>query len=289
MAGTLPEAPPTLEVCKASARLTQPLWRCGADDATLDGRTARARDAARASWYDASVITFDPPLVEGRLVRRYKRFLADVQIGRDTVVAHCPNPGSMRTCADEGGRVWLLRKPATKLGWSWELAEIGGRGGALVSVNTARGNQLVAGALATGAIAELRGYDTIEREVATGDSRLDFHLARGSRNRDRAWVEVKTATMDGGAGAAAFPDAVTTRGARHVDELRALRRRGFRAVLLFVVARSGVTSVRPADEIDPGYGAALRRAAAAGIELLAYAVELSVAGLRLGRPVAVII
>ena len=139
-----------MEVCKASARLTQPLWRCGADDATLDGRTARARDAARASWYDASVITFDPPLVEGRLVRRYKRFLADVQIGRDTVVAHCPNPGSMRTCADEGGRVWLLRKPATKLGWSWELAEIGGRGGALVSVNTARGNQLVAGALATG-------------------------------------------------------------------------------------------------------------------------------------------
>jgi sugar fermentation stimulation protein A len=235
------------------------------------------------------VLVFDPPLVEGRLVRRYKRFLADVRVGRDTIVAHCPNPGSMHTCADEGGRVWLQRKPATKLGWSWELAEIGGHGGALVSVNTARGNQLVATALATGAIAELAGYDTVAREVAAGDSRLDFHLARGERprNRDRAWVEVKTATMDGGPGTAAFPDAVTTRGTRHLDELRALRRRGFRAVLLFVVARSGVTRVRPADEIDPTYGAALRRASAAGVELLAYTVELSLTGLRLGRRVAV--
>jgi sugar fermentation stimulation protein A len=239
------------------------------------------------------VITFEPPLVEGRLIRRYKRFLADVRIGRDTVVAHCPNPGSMRTCADEGGRVWLQRKPATKLGWSWELAEIGGHGGTLVSVNTARGNQLVAAALAAGAITELRGYDEITREVAVGDSRLDFHLARGEargrRNRDRAWVEVKTATMDGGDGAAAFPDAVTVRGARHLDELRTLRRRGFRAVLLFVVPRTGVTSVRSADEIDPAYGVALRRAAAAGVELLAYTVEPSLDGLHLGKSLPILL
>lgn len=233
------------------------------------------------------MIEFDPPLVEGRLVRRYKRFLADVRVGGDTVIAHCPNPGSMRTCADEGGRVWLQRKPATKLGWSWELAEIGGRGGALVSVNTARGNQLVASALASGAIAELRGYDTISREVAVGDSRLDFLLARGPRNRDRAWVEVKTATMDGGDAMAAFPDAVTARGTRHLDELRALRRRGFRAVLLFVVPRTGVRSVRPADEIDPTYGAALRRASSAGVELLAYTIELSLSGLHLGDRVPI--
>ena len=229
------------------------------------------------------MIRFDPPLVEGRLVRRYKRFLADVRLGRDTVVAHCPNPGAMTSCAEEGGRVWLQRKPHTKLGWSWELAEIGGRGGTLVAVNTARGNQLVHDALTDGAIAELRGYDEVAREVAAGDSRLDFRLARGPRNRDRAWVEVKTATMDGGGGSAAFPDAVTTRGARHLDELRALRRRGFRAVLLFVVPRAGVTSVRTADEIDPAYGAALRRAAAAGVEVLAYAVDLSLEGLRIGK------
>jgi sugar fermentation stimulation protein A len=193
----------------------------------------------------------------------------------------------MRTCADEGGRVWLQRKPATKLGWSWELAEIGGPGGTMVSVDTARGTQLVAAALAAGAIAERRGYDAVPREVAVGDSRLDFHLARGPRNRVRAWVAVKTATMDGGDGAAAFPDAVTVRGARHLDELRALRRRGFRAVLLFVVPRTGVTSVRPADEIDPAYGVALRRAATAGVEILAYAIELSLAGLRLGTSLPV--
>lgn len=229
------------------------------------------------------MIRFDPPLVEGHLVRRYKRFLADVRLGRDLVVAHCPNPGAMTSCAEEGGRVWLQRKPHTRLGWSWELAEVGGRGGTLVAVNTARGNQVVARALADGAIAELRGYDEVACEVAAGDSRLDFRLARGRRNRERAWVEVKTATMDGGSGSAAFPDAVTTRGTRHLDELRVLRRRGFRSVLLFVVPRSGVTGVRTADEIDPAYGVALRRATAAGVEVLAYAIDLSLDGLRLGR------
>jgi sugar fermentation stimulation protein A len=255
------------------------------------------RDSRRAVCYErvvlapvvAPVVAYEPPLVEGHLVRRYKRFLADVRVGRDTVVAHCPNPGSMRTCADEGGRVWLQRQAHTKLGWSWELAEIGGRGGALVSVNTARSNQLAATALRTGAIAELRGYDVVEREVAAGDSRLDFRLSRGPRNRDRAWVEVKTATMDGGAGVAAFPDAVTTRGTRHLDELRALRRRGFRSVLLFLVARSGVSSVRPADEIDPTYGAALRRAAASGVELLAYTIEVSLTGLQLGKSIRILL
>lgn len=235
------------------------------------------------------MIRFDPPLIEGRLVRRYKRFLADVLVGERTVVAHCPNPGAMTTCAEPGGRVWLLPRPGTKLGWSWELAEVGGRGGTLVGVNTARANQLVAAALDAGAIAELRGYDTIEREVAVGASRLDFRLVRGPRNRDRAWVEVKNATMDGGDGAAAFPDAVTTRGARHVDELLALHRRGFRAVLLFVVTRAGAVRLRLADEVDPAYGAAVRRAAAAGVELLAYGVALSTTGLTLGPRVPVVI
>jgi len=193
----------------------------------------------------------------------------------------------MTSCADPGGRVWLEPRSERKLAWRWELAEVGGHGGTLVGVNTARANELVAGALATGAIAELRDYDRIEREVTVGASRLDFRLARGPRNRDRAWVEVKNATMDGGGGAAAFPDSVTSRGARHVDELRALHRRGFRAVLLFVVSRSGVGGVRLADEVDPIYAAAVRRAAAAGVEVLAYATEMSPARLVLGAPLAV--
>ena len=218
------------------------------------------------------MIDFAPALVEGRLVRRYKRFLSDVRVGGEVVVAHCPNPGSMRSCQEEGGRVWVQARTGRKLAWTWELAEVGD---AMVCVNTARGNQLAAAAIAAGAIAELRGYPEVAREVPFGASRLDFRLARGRRRRDQLWVEVKSATMDGGGGAAAFPDAVTSRGVRHLDELIALRRRGARAALLFIVGRTGVDRVRPADEIDPAYGAALRRAAAAGVELLAYATALT--------------
>lgn len=234
------------------------------------------------------MIEFVPPLIEGRLVRRYKRFFADVVVGRDTVVAHCPNPGAMTSCAEIGGRVWLEPRREQKLAWRWELAEVGERERTVIGVNTARANQLVASALAAGAIDELRGYDVIEREVAAGDSRLDFRLARGPRNRDRVWVEVKNATMDGGAGSAAFPDCVTTRGARHVAELRALRRRGFRAVLLFVVSRSGVSRVRIADEIDPAYAAAVAAARRAGVEVIAYATELSPSRMRLAGALEVV-
>jgi sugar fermentation stimulation protein A len=215
-------------------------------------------------------VRYPAPLVAGRLVRRYKRFFADVELGRSAtrrvVVAHCANPGSMRTCAEVGGRVWLLpsNDPRRRLAWTWELAEVGG---ALVSVNTARANQIVAEALAAGAIAELAGDGTVRREVAAGASRIDFLLEAPRR---RTWVEVKCATMDGGDGGAAFPDSVTTRGARHLGELTRLREGGDRAVLLFCVARAGARRVRPADEIDPTYGAALRRAARAGVEVLAY-------------------
>ncbi len=247
---------------------------------------ARGRDRDHgARCYTPAVIEFDPPLVCGRLLRRYKRFLADVALGDQVVVAHCPNPGSMRTCQEEGGQVWVQARTGRKLAWTWELAVVAG---ATVCVNTARANQLVADALAAGAIFELAGYDRIAREVPFGASRLDFCLSRGPLRRDQAWVEVKSATMDGGGGAAAFPDSVTDRGARHLGELIALRRRGARAALLFVVARTGVDRVRPADEIDPAYGAALRRAAAAGVEVLAYGAALSPAGLWLDRrlPVA---
>jgi sugar fermentation stimulation protein A len=233
------------------------------------------------------VIGFTPPLVEGRLVRRYKRFLSDVRVGDDVVVAHCPNPGSMRSCQEEGGRIWVqAARPGRKLAWTWELAQVGD---SLVCVNTARGNQLAAAAIAAGAIAELRGYPDVAREVPFGASRLDFRLSRGRRRKDELWVEVKSATMDGGAGAAAFPDAVTARGARHLDELITLRRRGARAALLFVVARAGVDRVRPADEVDPVYGAALRRAATAGVELYAYATELSPARLAITRRLPIIL
>ncbi len=224
-----------------------------------------------------------PPLVAGRLVSRYKRFFADVALrGGEVVTAHCANPGSMRTCAEPGARVWLSRadNAKRKLAWTWELAEIDG---ALVSVNTARANQIVAEAIATRSIAELGRYDRIAREVKTGASRIDF-LLEGDK---RTWVEVKCATMDGGRGAAAFPDSVTDRGARHVGELAKLRSKGDRAVLLFCVARAGVTRVRPADEIDPTYGAALRAAAKRGVEVIAYRASIDRRGIALDRAIPV--
>jgi sugar fermentation stimulation protein A len=232
-------------------------------------------------------VRYPGPLVGGRLVRRYKRFFADVELGRGAsrrvVTAHCANPGSMRTCAEPGGRVWLLgsNDPKRRLAWTWELAEIGG---AMVSVNTARANQIVAEAIAARAIAELGAYDEVAREAPAGDSRIDFLLRSGGA---RCWVEVKCATMDGGGGGAAFPDSVTDRGARHVGELARLRRAGDRAVLLFCVARAGVSHVRPADEIDPVYGDALRRAARAGVEVYAYRAAIDRRGIALADRVPV--
>lgn len=232
------------------------------------------------------MITYDPPLVEGRLVSRYQRFFADVALadGRGTVTAHCPNPGSMKTCAEVGGRVWVQPRSGGKLEWSWELAEIDG---ALVSVNPTRSNALVAAALDRDAIPELAGYPKRRREAEALDSRLDFLLVRGARNRDRCFVEVKTVTMSAGAPLAIFPDSVTDRGVRHLDTLRALRKQSFRTVLLFILARTHHTRIRPADAIDPAYGTALRAAATAGVELLAYTSIPSLTGLAFGVKVPI--
>ena len=230
---------------------------------------------------------FEPPLVEGRLIRRYKRFLADVELhGGERVVVHCPNPGSMRTCMVEGGRVWLSRSdnPKRRLAHTWELAEVDG---ALVCVNTTRANELVAEALAAESIAELAGYTRVTREVRFGEhSRVDFVLERDALT---CHVEVKSVTLDASSGVAAFPDSVSARGTRHLEELARLARAGRRAVLLFVGNRSDVRAVRPADEIDPLYGHTLRVAQAAGVEILAYASRLEPTGIRLHERVPVLL
>jgi len=227
-------------------------------------------------------------LTPGTLRRRYQRFFAEVELDDGTVVvAHCANPGSMKGCAAVGDRVWLSRSdnPARKLAWTWELV-LHDHG--LVCVNTAVGNRVVGAALAAGAIAEVAGYPELTREVTFGASRIDFRLARGPRRRDELWLEVKTATMHVGAGVVAFPDAVSTRALRHVGELVTLRRRGARAMLLFCVARAGAVAVRPADEIDPAYGAALRAAITAGVEVVAYGCEVGVDGVTLTTRLPVI-
>lgn len=221
----------------------------------------------------------------GRLVRRYQRFFADVALDDGaTVTAHCPNPGSMRTCMQEGGRVWLrpCADPKRRLAWTWELAELDGE---LVVINTARANRVVEEALGRGGVTELAAFDRVTREpAARAGTRFDFLLQQARR---RCWLEVKSATMAAGGGVTAFPDSVTARGARHLDELTVRARRGTRAALLFCASRTGTRVVRPADEIDPAYGVALRRAARAGVEILAYGCEIDLAGIRLGPRVDV--
>ena len=224
-------------------------------------------------------------LVEGRFVRRYKRFFADVELpGGEVVVSHCPNPGSMQSCAPDGARVWLSESdsPTRKLRYTWELVEADG---AMVCVNTGRANGLVAEALERGAIPALRGWGDVRREVRYGErSRVDFLLRRGER---LCYLEVKSVTLALGRRIAGFPDAVTERGRRHLEELMAVAADGHRAVLLFAVNRTGARSVRPADHIDPRYGEAIRRAAGAGVEILAHASRITPRGMTLGPPLPV--
>ncbi|AZD69448.1 sugar fermentation stimulation protein A [Pseudomonas chlororaphis] len=219
---------------------------------------------------------FHPPLEEGRLVRRYKRFLADIEtIGGELLTIHCPNTGSMFNCMVEGGQVWFSRSndPKRKLPGTWEISET--PQGRLACVNTARANMLVEEALRAGVITELNGFTALKREVSYGqeNSRIDFRLDYLDAP---AFVEVKSVTLGfDGSAVAAFPDAVTQRGAKHLRELAYLARDGIRAVQLYCVNLSGVEAVRPAEEIDPGYAAALREAVASGVEVLAYGVSLT--------------
>ena len=232
---------------------------------------------------------FTTPLEQGRLVRRYKRFLADVVTDAgEHLCIHCPNTGSMLNCMGEGARVWFQRNsdPKRKLPGTWELVET--PQGRLACVNTARANRLVEEALLAGVIGELNGFTALKREVAYGieSSRVDFRLDYPA---GPAFVEVKSVTLGfADTAIAAFPDAVTTRGARHLRELAVLARQGVRAVQLYCVNLTGIDAVRPAGEIDPHYAAALRDAVEAGVEVLAYGVELSPREIRLVRPLPVI-
>ncbi|HBC00103.1 MAG TPA: DNA/RNA nuclease SfsA [Pseudomonas sp.] len=233
---------------------------------------------------------FAQPLEQGRLVRRYKRFLADIITDDgEALCIHCPNTGSMLNCMGEGARVWFQRSsdPRRKLPGTWELVET--PQGRLACVNTARANPLVEEALLNGQIAELAGFTTLKREVAYGveNSRVDFRLDYAGT---AAFVEVKSVTLGfAETPVAAFPDAVTTRGARHLRELATLARAGVRAVQLYCVNLRGIEAVRPAEEIDPAYAAALREAQAAGVEVLAYGVDLSVEELRIAGRLPVLL
>ena len=222
-----------------------------------------------------------PKLLKGTLVKRYKRFLADVQLDEgDLVTAHCPNSGAMRACSDPGRPVYLSYhdNPKRKLKYTWEMIHMPD---SLVGVNTMVPNRLVKLSIENGLAGELKGYGRVRAEVKTSEgSRLDLMLAEEGR-RD-CFVEVKNCTLVEER-AARFPDAVTTRGRKHLLELQRLVAEGNRCVMFFLVQRMDADSFRPADDIDPAYGEELRRAHQNGVEILVYDVFMDLHAIRLNR------
>lgn len=223
----------------------------------------------------------DLPLLEGTLIKRYKRFLADVRLDDGTeLTVHCPNSGAMTSCSEPGRPVIISdsQNPKRKLRHTLEMIHMGD---AWVGVNTANPNRAVAGFIESGQIPELRGYETLRREVKygrEGRSRIDILLE--DPEAGRCYVEIKNTTLRSDRHAA-FPDAVTTRGKKHLEELADVVEAGDRGVIFFFMGREDCRRMRPADEVDPDYARTLRRVAAEGVEILAYRMAFSPSGIRL--------
>ncbi|MHA1517765.1 MAG: DNA/RNA nuclease SfsA [Alphaproteobacteria bacterium] len=227
---------------------------------------------------------FSSALIEGRLLKRYKRFLVDVELGSGEVItAHCANPGSMLGLNMPGSRVWLSHaaNPKRKLPYSWELIEVDlGRGPVLVGINTGSPNAAVAAAIENGLIPTLSGYATLRREVRYADnSRIDILLE--DPKQAPCYVEIKNVHLMRDAGLAEFPDSVTARGAKHLKALASMATEGARAVTVYFVQRGDAERFALAHDIDPAYARAFEQARTAGVEALAVSSEATLEGLAL--------
>jgi len=234
---------------------------------------------------------FPSPLIPATLLRRYKRFLADVVLSNGhEATAHVANPGAMTGLAAAGTKVWLSRSdnPARKLAYSWELAEVDlGSGVELVGVNTGHPNALVAAAIAGGRIPELSGYNSLRREVKYGrNCRVDILLEQ--QGKPPCFVEVKNVHLMRAKALAEFPDAVTARGAKHLGELSAMAAQGHRAVMVFLIQIGSADRLVLARDIDPRYGAAFDRARTFGVEAIAYRCAISAAEIAVTTAVPVL-
>jgi sugar fermentation stimulation protein A len=232
---------------------------------------------------------FPDPLIRGTLIKRYKRFLTDVELEDGTVViAHCANPGSMLSVNDAGAEVWLspARNPDRKLKFTWELIRIGR---SLVGINTALPNGLVEEAIKKNVIKELSGYDTIRREVKYGkNSRIDLLLE--SPNKPPCYVEVKSVTMKrdrSKQGLYEFPDSVTSRGTKHLNELSDMVKGGARAVMMYLAQRQDGQAFTIAGDIDPEYEKTLKTARKSGVEALCYSCKLTSKEIKVASPVPI--
>lgn len=246
------------------------------------------RSRARASG-TGSELLFAEPLTGARLIRRYKRFLADFELDGEVVTAHCANPGAMLGLLEPGSRALLSRStnPARKLAWSWHVVEAALPGGPQwVGIDTSLPNRLVAEALAEDRLAPLAGYAARRAEVAYGRaSRVDFLLA--VPDRPPCYVEVKNCHMMRREDFAEFPDCKAARSARHMDELAAMVRAGARAAVAIVV-QMRATRFDVARDIDPAFDRAFRRARAAGVEAYAYSCDVTPEGITVDRAVEIV-
>jgi sugar fermentation stimulation protein A len=234
---------------------------------------------------------FDSALIPATLVRRYKRFLADVVLDTgDVTTVHVANPGAMTGLDRPLSRIWLSDSgnPLRKYRCTWEMVETDlGSGPELVGVNTGQPHQLVAEAIASGLIPELRNYPSIRREVKYGEkSRIDFLL--DGPEREACYLEIKNVHLMRQPRLAEFPDCVTERGAKHMRELAQVRASGARAMLLFVIQIPSADRFAVARDIDPAYGAAFDRARAAGVETLAWRCNVSLGGIEMAAPIPIV-
>ncbi len=222
-------------------------------------------------------------LVKGKLVRRYKRFLADIELEDGTIViAHCTNSGSMKTCIEEGAPVYLspATDPKRKTKFTWEMIYINN---SWIGVNTIIPNQLAFDAIVAGEIEKLKGYTFVKREVKFGDSRFDIYA---ENKNEKCFVEVKNVTMKVG-NYALFPDAVTTRGRKHLETLIEVKKSGIRAVMLYVIQRMDVDIFGTAKDIDPEYAKSLKRAIDNGVEVIAIQAMVSPDGIKIIKEIKV--
>ena len=224
-------------------------------------------------------MNFTTPLVPATLIKRYKRFLADVTLTDGSeITVHCPNTGSMRGCDEPGARVWLSHStnPKRKYAYTWELVEP--LAGGMICIHSSLANSVVQEAIKQGKIAALNAFDRLESEVKYGKEKSRIDLLAYANNR-RTFVEIKAVTLCEAAGRGFFPDAVSTRGAKHLRELAQVVSEGDQALLLFVVLHSEIRSVAPAREIDPKYAEALEAAIMAGVKVACYGCSVSPQGL----------
>ena len=236
---------------------------------------------------------FTPPFQPARLIRRYKRFLADVELpDGSSMTIHCPNTGSMKNCNLPGSRIWYSTSDSKtrKYPHTFEIIEV--TGNALAGVNTGRANHLVREAVESGLIDGLAGYGNLRHEVKYGQesSRIDFLLQDHPDDPGRdCYIEVKNVTLGMGEGLGLFPDAVSTRGTKHLRELMHIAGKGDRAVLFFCVQHTGIEQVQPAVEIDPEYSDTLVKAVAAGVEVIAWQAAMNATEIRLARQIPVVL